>query len=255
VGDLPIDVKVYNDSKIKYGTAKKFLKEFEINCWKKADLIITNSHIVSKEIQKFVRESKIEYFPFNVDSKFFKKSDQPNENKIVYTGMIGPAQNIETFIESISLVIKEIPDLKLDLYGWGRSEEKLKKLIYDLNLEKNCKINKPVPREEIPIILSRCVAGLVPLNIHESLRYAMPTKAFEYMSCSLPIFSYGASEELEENIKKSGAGVFVKSNDPKELAKKLTAFLKDKNSLKQYASNGRRFIENQSDYSNILKQL
>ena len=99
------------------------------------------------------------------------------------------------------------------------------------------------------------MAGLIPLSIHEYLRYAMPTKAFEYMSCSLPIFAYGSSEELEDILKKSKAGVFVKSNDPQELAKNLLDFLKDKNSLEQYALNGRKFIENVTDYSNLVNRI
>ena len=256
VGDLPIDTSIYKDSATKHSFVKKILNNSQIKCWKKADLIITNSHVIRREIQKFVKDSeKIEYFPFNVDSNLFKKYDSPREKKLIYTGILDSAQNIEVFIESMALVVEKIPDLKFEVYGWGESEEKIKKLISDMKLEKNCKINKPVSKEEIPKILSKSLAGLIPLNIHESLRYAIPTKAFEYMSCSLPIFSYGSSEELKEIIKKSKAGVFVKSNDPQELAKNLLDFLKDKNSLEQYALNGRKFIENETDYSNLINRI
>jgi glycosyltransferase involved in cell wall biosynthesis len=256
VGDLPIDTSIYKDSVTKHSFIKKILDNSQIKCWKKADLIITNSNVICKEIQKIVKNSeKIEYFPFNVDSNLFKKYDYPQEKKIIYTGHLDSAQNIEIFIETLELVVKEIPDLKFEVYGWGESEDKIKKLITEMKLEKNFKINKPVSKEEIPKILSKSLAGLIPLNIHESLRYAMPTKAFEYMSCSLPIFSYGSSEELKEIIKKSKAGVFVKSNDPQELARNLLDFIKDKNSLEQYATNGRKFIENETDYSHLINRI
>jgi len=256
VGDLPIDTSIYKDSATKHSFVKKILHNSQIKCWKKADLIITNSNVIRKEIQKIVKNSeKIEYFPFNVDFNLFKKYDYPQEKKIIYTGHLDSAQNIEIFIETLELVVKEIPDLKFEVYGWGESEDKIKKLITDLKLENNCTLNKPVSKEEIPKILSKSMAGLIPLNIHESLRYAMPTKAFEYMSCSLPIFSYGSSEELEEILKKSKAGVFVKSNDPQELARNLLDFIKDKNSLEQYALNGRKFIENETDYSHLINRI
>ena len=255
VGDLPIEISDQQNSP-KYRLFKQFLHHFQIKCWKKADLIITNSQIIKNEIQKLVNDpEKVTYFPFNVDSNIFRKYDIQRENVIVYTGMISQAQNLEVFINSMTIITKKFPDLIFEIYGWGKSEEKIKKLIFELKLEKNCKLHKPIEREKIPEILSRSIAGLIPLNIHNSLRYAMPTKAFEYMSCGLPIFAYGSSEELEENIQKSNAGKFVKSNEIEDLARSFIEFLNDKNTLEQYSLNGRKFIEYETKYSDLINKL
>ena len=255
VGDLPVEIYDQQNSR-KYRLVKKSFHNFQIKCWKKADLIVTNSQIIKKEIQKLVIDpEKITYFPFNVDSNIFRKYDVQRENVIVFTGMISPVQNLEVFINSMTIITKKFPDLMFEIYGWGKSEEKIKKLITELKLQKNCKINKPIKREKIPEILSKSIAGLIPLDIHSSLRYLMPTKAFEYMSCGLPIFAYGSSEELEENIQKSKSGKFVKSNEAEELARSFIEFLNDKNSLEKYSLNGRKFIENETKYSDLINKL
>jgi glycosyltransferase involved in cell wall biosynthesis len=253
VGDLPIDLSESTHSIRNNRIVKKILHDFQINCWKKASLVITNSNVVTKEITKLVKDpQKIKYFPFNVNPNFFKKHNYPHSNRIIYTGMMSPAQNIEAFIESMAIVVKKIPELEFDIFGWGKSSESIQELIIRHKLEKHCRINKPIPREEIPELLSKYLVGLIPLNAHKSLRYAMPTKSFEYMSCGLPIFSYGSSEEMEEMIKKSEAGIFVKSNDPEELATRLIDFLSNKESLDLHSSKGRHFIEKKMDYSDLL---
>lgn len=227
----------------------KITKRFEIYCWKISDLIISNSIIRAEIIRQILVEnnsSKIKYFPFNVDLSTFKRINVKRAKQIVYVGNFGVGQNLKQLINAMPIILSKIPDLKLQFYGGGDCELELKKLAADLNLEQSIKFNNPVPREDIPLILSQSLLGIVPiLTDNPYIRDAVPTKTFEYFACGLPVLAYGYSDELERVIKESGAGVYIRNDDHKEIADRVIEMINDQSMLDEYSINGRKFVERQ----------
>ena len=236
---------------------KKISKRIQFYCWKKSNFIITNTLGIQTRIQKILEEdnpSKVKFFPFNVDLKIFKKNCDRNGKQIIYTGMFGALQNILPLIRAMNFVVKEIPEATLELYGGGKYEEEIENLIEKLDLKDCCKINNPVSRDELPIILSQSSIGVVPLAFDESLSFATPSKIFEYMACNLPVFGYGSSEAIDEIIKSSSSGIYLKTEDPEKLGLELVKMLKDKDNLEKFGSNGRQFMEKRVNL-NVLKEI
>ena len=242
----------------KNGLLTKFTKKFEIFCWNKANLVITNSLVIVDEIEShFKKKSKrVEYFPFNVDTRIFKKIDIKKEKTIVYTGNFGIAQNLEVFIHAISyaMSLSAFSDYQIHLYGGGDCEQDLKNLVKRLKLENIVKFFEPVPRTELPNILSKAILGIVPLADKEWLRYAMPTKTFEYIACNLPVLGYGFSEELERVVKESNAGIFIKGNEPEKISDNLIKMISDDKMLEKFSSNANQYIQNRPNYS-FLREI
>ena len=233
----------------------RWVRKFEEYCWKKADLIITNSRIIYDTLNsdtKHASKSKIKYFPFSVDLEVFKKvNGTPKKKQIVYIGNFGTAQNLKALINALPLVLQEIPDLKIQLYGGGDCEPEMKSLAKDLDIEKHVKFNNPVPREEIPSILSQSTLGIIALSNHKVVRYALPTKSFEYFASGLPVVAYGASDELELIMKKSQAGVYVRGDNKRQIADAIISLTNDKAALERYSANGRKFAEENTFHSLI----
>lgn len=256
VGDLQ-----FNYASISSGLVKKNrwlgnkLNSFEINCWKKSDVIICNSLVVKDKLNAICTEKKIIYFPYNVDTEIFKKHNLKTLNQIVYLGSMGVKHNLESLIKALPLILKKIPDLKLQLYGGGEVEQKLKELVEKLHLQKNCIFNTPIPKEEIPLVLSKSLVGIDPIAMDDFLYYAIPTKTFEYLACGLPIFAYGRSDELDRVIKESGAGKFVRTDDPKKIAEKIIQMVNDKDALKDYSKNGIKFIEKTMNSTSLVEAI
>jgi len=258
VGDLPSEQNIDPNTVRTHSFLNKKISKFEINCWKKANLVMTPNSIIRDKIKKILKDncpSKVKYFPFNVDSQKFKKLDVKRKNQLVYIGSFSAAQNLQAIVKAMPIIIKKIPDIKLQIYGGGADESKLKKLIKDLELEQSCKINSAVSLEQIPLILSKSIIGIVPLAMNEHFHYAMPTKTREYMACSLPVFAYGASEELARLVKETKSGKSVKSGDPDELAENLLSMLNDPDALEQFSINGRNFIERNQENSELVELI
>jgi glycosyltransferase involved in cell wall biosynthesis len=230
---------------------KKISKKIQLYCWKKSDFIITNTLGIQTRIQKILEHNnpnKVKYFPFNVDTALFRKHENVRvEKQIVYTGMFGALQNLPPLIKAIRFVVKEIPDLMLHLYGGGKYQSELQNIIRELDLEDNCIIHDPVSRNELPLILSKSLIGIVPLSMDKTLSFANPSKTFEYMACSLPVFGYGASDAIKEILNKTNSGVYLKTDDPLEIAKGILEMLNDQKTLKGFGKNGQKFVESRAN--------
>jgi len=231
----------------------RWARKFEEYCWKKSDLIITNSRIIYDTLSSdtnHAKNAKIKYFPFSVDLDVFKKvNGTPRKKQIVYIGNFGTAQNLKALISALPLVLQQISDIKIQLYGGGDCEPQMKSLAKHLDIEKYIKFNDPVPREEIPLILSESTLGIIALSNHNVVRYALPTKSFEYFASGLPVVAYGASDELELIMNKSQAGIYVRGDDKKQIADAIIKVINDKAALEQYSINGRKFAEENTFHS------
>ena len=256
VRDLWIDALVSLKYINRNNLMVKLTKKFEIDCWKKADLILSNSVITVDRIKQILAKdlTKIKYFPFHADLKIFKKENIQTEKQIVYIGNFGISQALQVLINAIPSVLSKFPDLNVKLYGGGFYESKIKNLVKELGLEKSVCFFDPVPREEIPLILSKSLVGIVSLENNEGLRSAIPTKTFEYLACSLPILAYGRSDELKRIIKESDAGIYVDGNNHKEIGDSLIKLLNDEDKLEKYSVNGRKFMEKKINFS-FLKEI
>jgi len=77
VGDLEYNQDLFVDNVRKHHFLKKLMKRFEMNAWRKSDLILTNNMVIHDIIEKVIKvknSSKVIYFPFIVDLDVFKKT-------------------------------------------------------------------------------------------------------------------------------------------------------------------------------------
>ena len=243
VRDLWIDVAEELDY-VKNKFLIKITKKFEISSWKKADIILSNSKVILEKINLYTNQSKpVFYLPYTIDSKLFYSSSISSNNHVVYLGNMGIAQNITVFVKSIPKIISDFSNFQFHLFGGGDDEINLKKLVIDLNLTNYVFFHDPISREEISQTLAKFSIGLVPLLDNKSLIYAMPTKAFEYMACGIPIFAYGSSKELQRIIQTSQSGIFVKGNNPDLISDEFINLLKNTNNKNVFSKNGKDFIQ------------
>ena len=224
------------------------LKKFEKYCLVNSEIIITNSMYIQKKLIEEHPQKKIKYVPFNVNLAEFRKIQCKIENELVYIGNIGTAQNLTKLIHAVSILVKEWPKIRLEIYGGGDEEDKIRREIEKLKLNQNIFMHKPVSREQIPTILSKSMIGVVPLADNKKLAYAIPTKTFEYLACEIPIIAYGTSDELKRVLLDANAGMLVEGKHNK-LAEKIAILLKDQELMEAYKKNGRAFLMKQNHFA------
>ena len=126
--------------------------------------------------------------------KFIKKINinSKKKNSLIYHGNIAPERGISELIKALSVVVKEVPDVFLSIYGGFRTSsyrKELLKLVNSLNLDNHISFNRHIEHENIWRHLRENLIGIIPFNDNPLTRINTPTKLFEYMAAGCHIIS------------------------------------------------------------------
>ena len=171
------------------------------------------------------------YLPLGVDRKlFFPKNLETSNLTIGYVGML-ETHNVD---KGVLNACKEIVKLNNDFEtktiivgGPNKKLEEIKKFVEINNKSSYFEINKFVPHEEVPEIISKFDIGIVPYpnNKHMNL-YASPMKIFELASCGVPILASDIESHLELESLNLGIVYFNHQNFD-DFNEKLINLIKD----------------------------
>jgi poly(glycerol-phosphate) alpha-glucosyltransferase len=157
----------------------------------------------------------------------FNKSDRKNA---VIIARLDPLKRISCAVDIFSIVVKEIPDAKLEIYGRGPEEKRLEEQIKKHGLEKNVYLrgytDTPLPifKSAAMSVFTSAAEGFG-LTLVESICNGCPAFAFD--------IKYGPSEIISD----SQTGYLIPRFDKEEYANKIISFYRDKSLQKLMSEN------------------
>ncbi len=215
----------------------------------RADLTLSVSEFNRKwQLELGSAEKRTKVIPNGVEVNSFEDFSEKEEKQptISWIGRIDPLKDLETLITAFSIIKKEIPDAKLDLYGpipEGNEYyyEGLLELIEELNLDSVNFMGR--------VNSSKIVFENSDLMAISSVSEGSPYVVIEAMMSARAVVAtrVGGVGELLANT-----GILVPAQDPKEFARGLITVLKDKNFRKVL---GKRARERSLKYYSLDKML
>ena len=141
-----------------------------------------------------------------------------------------------TVIESLNIIRKTIPNIKLLIIGKSSFDDVLKNEIKKHDIEELVDFIGWVKETEIPNYLSISKLGLSPLhrNIHHDTTYA--NKIFQYISFGCPVVSSDVIAQ-SELVKKHNIGVVFEDRNVMDLTKKITQLYNEKDLFEKFRAN------------------
>ena len=199
---------------------------------KKFDSIIMLTRSASDDFQKMYGKMQniavIPHpYPYEIDKADFDKSDRKNT---VIIARLDPFKQINYAVDIFSLVVKEIPDAKLEIYGRGPEEKNLEEQIKKLHLENNAFLrgytDTPLPifKNAALSVFTSAAEGFG-LTLAESTCNGCPAFAFD--------IKYGPSEIINDGK----TGYLIPRFDKEEFAKKIISLCKDNKLQKTMSKN------------------
>lgn len=156
--------------------------------------------------------SPIDLGIFNYDKIYQRIENRKNNKmkKLIYIGRISPEKNVVDLVISLKHYIEKTANnsIVLELLGDGPDKEKLKKIICDLNLQKNVVICGNVAHNDIYKYLYDADAFIIASN-GEGVSIAV----LEAFAAGLPVVCYNVPGLCKQNIDKY-TGVIVKEKNP-----------------------------------------
>lgn len=191
---------------------------------KKADRILSTSHVMAKEANKYTSKD-IDITPFGVDTNLFKRSVPPPKDKFI----IGSVKTLsykygnEYLIRAFKEVVKNNPNLDcyLELVGKGPDENKLKNLVSELGISNKVLFTGYIRHDILPKVYDRFSIACY-LSVSESFGVS----AIEAMACNCPVVTSNA-DGFTEVVEDGVSGIIVPRYDYHAAAKAIQTFIDD----------------------------
>ena len=202
----------------------RMLKKYMCYMYKKADRIVGVTEGISTYLKKIIDEpSKIVTIKSGVGTEFINVSSNGIRHKfgwdnkflVIYSGTLGWAHSLETFVES-ARQLHDQPDILFTFIGDGQKREVLEGMVRDYGL-KNVEFVGVQPLESIPYFLQ---AGNVLVHSMKDVpvtKGSLPSKLFEYMASGKPIIYGSVGGEAVEELEKAGGALSYHCEDVNRL--------------------------------------
>ena len=150
-----------------------------------ANSVIVTDVIVQKQLLETygIRRDKITLVLNVVDESVFKLDPASTNEKdkqftLTIVSMILKRYGIQTMIKAVPLLLKDIPDLKLNIIGSGEYLTHLKSMVSDLQLNEHLNFTGFIPYEEVPPYIARADVCIAPMLDD----VGTPNKVLEYLA-------------------------------------------------------------------------
>jgi glycosyltransferase involved in cell wall biosynthesis len=111
-----------------------------------------------------------------------------DEFRVVYHGTVTPPYGVEVLVEAAALLVRELPKIRVAIYGEGDSVHALRERIAELQLGGEVWISgRYLPQREVLEAVATASVGVIP-NLATALnRFALSSKLFEYVALGIPV--------------------------------------------------------------------
>jgi len=199
----------------------RFLHRLEVFLYRRAERIITPLPNAAGYIaRQGIEEKRIVWIPNGVDVESFRvaKPAEASEFVVMYAGVHGHAQSLETLVEAAGIVQgRGIPEVRFVLVGDGPEKSKLRAQAEENRIE-NIEFHDSVPKAQMPRILERAQVAIFPLRDTRTFReYGVGSKKlFEYLAIGVPVIF--AVRAANDPVSEAGCGVSIAPGDAARLA-------------------------------------
>lgn len=178
--------------------------------------------------------------PGNRDKMNTDKANKDKKYDAIYSGAVSEVRGIFEILETVKLLKKQVPSVKVLIIGPFASEKLKDQVVTQIekqDLTNNLVLHDPVPFERIGDFYSASKIGLGIFHPITLYKNAVFIKTFEYMAYGLPVVcsNFGT---IAHYITLENAGIPVNPLQPVEISNAIIKILDTPELYQTYSSNG-----------------
>jgi len=231
--------------------AVRWATKLEEACYRRArQIVVATDGIRRRLLERGLPEKKITFIPNGANVQIFQPQREAGKHRraelgldgkfiVLYAGIIGVAQGMETLVEAARL-LAEPRDIYFLMIGEGPKKAAAQTLQENLKLTNLAWLGEK-PQKEMASYFSAGDVALVPLRKLDLFNGALPSKMFEAWACACPVI-LSVNGEAQAVLEQAQAGLHA---EPEDAAAIAAAILKLKNApetRRQMGENGRRLV-------------
>lgn len=242
----------------------RFMSWIEKRAYSMSDYVISNLEGFYEHLQHFdVAKEKFSWVPNGYSEDDFQTTSD-EEDKVVngirqqpfsvtYTGALGEANAMETLLGAARL-LRDQPQIHINIVGRGRLEDKLKRLATEYQLD-NVTFWGAVEKQRVQNVLSASNVCVICWKKVDLYRYGIAAnKIFDYLYSGRPIINaYSGKYDL---VTKANAGLNVEAENEQALANGIYQLSKmEKQEINMMGENGKNYVQSHHNYRIIAQTL
>lgn len=235
---------------------KAYYKSLESRLVHKVDLMISVSHAAA---DYFAQEYRIQK-PMVITNCALASENvalpvEKNEGfEVLNHGVFYDGRGYDLMVEAAPL-LKECPEIKLALRGFGKIENQLHKRAEELNATNVIFYPKVKVEELIPLAAGSMVGVAITEPVCLNFKLSVSNKLFEYAAAGLPVVMSDIPEHRYLN-EKYGIGVIMKENTPAGFAQAVKKLYGDREFYNACVAGARRMSDEvnwENEFSKLIE--
>jgi glycosyltransferase involved in cell wall biosynthesis len=216
----------------------------------RADHVIAISNYLLKLAHDHGYRGRESLIPNGVDvSKFENPSDHRQHvvPTVITTSRLVRKNGVDTLIRAIGEIVDRAPEIKCLVLGNGQLRPELETLTSDLGLDGQIEFLGDVAHAEVPAHL-----WASDIFVRPSRSEGMGNSFVEALAAGLPIIGTPVGG-IPDIIRDGETGLFVRVDDPEDLAEKIELLLKDEGLSSRIVRNGKAMVESIFNWDKIAE--
>jgi len=147
------------------------------------------------------RKDKVEFFPILVDFNRFDRTTTEQQFLMGYIGSFAAKDGVYMLLDAISLLIPQLPQIKLRLIGHNPKLQELVAEVASRGLADYVEVTGTVTFQDIPCLLQECDTLIMNRDSSAFASFGYPIKLGEYFACKKPVLMSnggGFSDDFED---------------------------------------------------------
>lgn len=213
---------------------------------------------VSGEAKKFVDsimggEHTYRHYviPNGVDTeKYTPPRREPSSNRVIFVGRLVHRKGVHVLVNSIPLILREIPDLEVVIVGDGYMRMFVELQARVLGIVDKVKLLGRLPESEKIEALRSSKIAVVPSIYNECFGIT----AIEAMATGRPVIASrvgGLKEVVEDGV----TGILVSPGSERELAEAVITLLQDENTRRRMGEKAREVVEKKFSWDIVVDEI
>jgi len=251
----PFVLSVWGSDVYDFPTRTRLHKKLFQHNLRKADLIMSTSHIMRDETARYTGK-EIVVTPFGVDTeKFSKRTITKKDPSCIYIGTIKPIEEkygIEYIIEAAELILRQASNQKFKFLLIGQGDvEHYRSLIIKKGLGDNFELTGRIPFSKISDY-HNLLDIFLNVSIYDSESFGVAT--VEAMACEKPVIVTDVGG-LMEVVGQGKFGVVVPRRDAAAIASKVLDLIADRKAAELLGAEARQHVLKNYDWKENLQKM
>jgi glycosyltransferase involved in cell wall biosynthesis len=136
------------------------------------------------------------------------------------------------------------------IVGGGVGYNEVVRLAKEYSISTDVVFTGTIPYSIVPNYISCMDVGVIPFKLDKVSQDSLPLKLFEYMACETPVIATNVKGVIE-----SVGDLVLYASDSEDYSKKITALYNDEELKRKMGLMGRKFVEENYDWSKVSSDL